>query len=67
MKKALIFAGLAGLGYTAFRVWRLTGLHVTNDPASSTIPFSDALKSQASGWIPVASGLALLAAYTVAQ
>ncbi len=63
MKKALLFAGLAGLGYTAYRVIRLTGLHTTTDPTSSTIPFSDALHSQASGVVPLASGLALLAYY----
>lgn len=53
MKRVLLYGGLVALGYHAFRVWRLAGAHVTNDPASSTISLTDAIKSQGVPWIAV--------------
>jgi len=48
MKKLLLIAGVGALGYYAYRVWALNGLHVTSDPSSPTIGLKDAATSQAS-------------------
>ena len=59
MKKVLLFVGIGAAGYYVYRVARLAGTHVTNDPNSATEPLGDALKSQAS--IALLAGAALLA------
>ena len=64
-RKVLLFVGLAGLGYTALRVWRLSGAHVTTDPTSAVVSFNSALKSQAFAPVPLgAAGVLLYLAVT---